>query len=202
MIYIFKDGQQLGPFSENDLRIATHEGRISHGDLAWKEGISDWVPLSSILPPPTAAPAPPMAPMTQTFAAPQNFVPAQGYAPSPAVIQVVTAPPQHGARGVSRASWLLLGLCCLGALIPGLGFGIWLIAAPILLITFILGIIAMARGGVLQGILILIASLIFMPVFVLIAPIITTGATMAAAAHGSSHGPATSSAPGPVAPSK
>jgi hypothetical protein len=71
------------------------------------------------------------------------------------------------------ASWALLALCCIASLLPGL-------AGPILLITFVLGIIAISRGGTVQGVLILLASLIVVPVFVFIAPIVTTGAVFAA----------------------
>jgi hypothetical protein len=69
------------------------------------------------------------------------------------------------------ASWALLALCCIASLLPGLGFGVWLVAGPILLITFVLGVIAIS---------LLLASLIVVPVFVFIAPIVTTGAVFAA----------------------
>ena len=78
------------------------------------------------------------------------------------------------------ASWALLAICCSASLIPGLGFAVWFVAAPVLLITFVLGIIAISRGGTLQGMLILVASLIVVPVFVFVAPIVTTGAVFAA----------------------
>ena len=64
---------------------------------------------------------------------------------------------------------------------PGLGFGVWLVAAPLLLVTLVLGIIAISRGGTLHGVLILLASLIAVPVFVFVAPIVTTGAVLATA---------------------
>jgi hypothetical protein len=87
-------------------------------------------------------------------------------------VQVV-APRPLSHWGVSLASWALLALCCVASLIPGLGFGVWVVAGPVLLITFVLGIIAISRGGTLQGVLILLASLIVVPVFVFVAPIVT-----------------------------
>ena len=175
-IYLYKDGQQLGPFTESEARAHLSSGSVSETDLAWVEGNSDWQPLSTILPhvtlPQPIAPAPiPTAPVTP----PQPIVPA----PAPTVVQVV-APRPLSHWGVSLASWALLALCCIASLLPGLGFGVWLVAGPILLITFVLGIIAISRGGTLQGVLILLASLIVVPVFVFIAPIVTTGAVFAA----------------------
>ena len=85
-------------------------------------------------------------------------------------------------KGVTLAAWVLIALTCLVALIPGVGFITWLVGAPILLVTFILGIVALSKGGTLQGILILLASVIAAPLFLFIAPIITTGGALAAGA--------------------
>lgn len=159
--------------------MGVQEGKFSPADLAWKAGTADWIPLSSMLPA-LATPAPQITPQAQSFVPNQAFAPVN---PSPTVVQVVGAPPPRSAGGVSLASWILLALCCLGSIIPGLGFGVWLIAIPVLLVTFILGIIAITRGGTFQGILILVATLIVVPLFVLIAPIITTGAAISAAAE-------------------
>ena len=53
-IYLYKDGQQLGPFTESEARAHLSTGSVSGADLAWAEGNSDWQPLSTILPPVTA----------------------------------------------------------------------------------------------------------------------------------------------------
>jgi len=167
-VYLHKDGQQLGPFSESELRAHLSNGSIRDTDLAWIEGTSDWQPLSAILQPIR----PPLLP-TQP-----------AYRQSPSVVQVVTSQPLSH-KGVSIASWVLLAMCCLASLIPGLGFGVWLIAAPVLVVTFVLGIIAVSRGGTLQGVMILLTSLIVVPIFIFVAPILTTGAALAAAAKAS-----------------
>jgi len=60
------------------------------------------------------------------------------------------------------------------AVVPFFGFGSWLIAAPILFIAIVMGIIVLARGGTLHGIFILIISLIVAPVFILVAPFVTS----------------------------
>lgn len=77
-------------------------------------------------------------------------------------------------RSLVIASWVLIGLVCLLSLIPFLGFASWLIVGPILFIALVMGIIILARGGTLQGLLILLVSLIVAPVFVLVAPFVTS----------------------------
>ena len=48
-------------------------------------------------------------------------------------------------------SYVLIILTCLFSLIPAIGFITWVHGIPILLITFILGIIAITKGSPLNG---------------------------------------------------
>ena len=48
-IYLTRDGQQVGPYSKDQIRIGLKEGKISTDDLAWHDGIPNWVPLNVIL---------------------------------------------------------------------------------------------------------------------------------------------------------
>jgi hypothetical protein len=100
--------------------------------------------------------------------------PAAGYA--------APAPLQSPPTGLVIASWLMIGVTCLVSLLPGVGFLTWIIAAPILLVTFVLGIVALNKGATTQGILILLASVIAAPVFLFVAPILTTTAAVTGAA--------------------
>lgn len=83
-------------------------------------------------------------------------------------------------RGVAIAAWIMIGLTCLVALIPGVGFVTWLIGGPVMLISLILGIIVLSKGGTIQGILILLATFIFLPIFLLLTPLVMTGLAAAA----------------------
>jgi len=53
-IFIGKDGKQLGPFSEDQLRSMFESGMLTAGDLAWQEGWPNWTPLWQVfgMPPP------------------------------------------------------------------------------------------------------------------------------------------------------
>ena len=46
---IARDGQQLGQFSEEEIRSGLFEGRYLPTDVAWTEGMSDWRPLGEIM---------------------------------------------------------------------------------------------------------------------------------------------------------
>jgi hypothetical protein len=46
------DGQQMGPVSEAELMELFRAGRLKGTNLVWREGMADWEPLQTILPPP------------------------------------------------------------------------------------------------------------------------------------------------------
>jgi membrane protein YdbS with pleckstrin-like domain len=47
-ILVFRDGEQLGPYSVEEVRQSVATGAFVSTDLAWHEGAADWMPLSSI----------------------------------------------------------------------------------------------------------------------------------------------------------
>jgi len=61
------------------------------------------------------------------------------------------------------------------ACIPGLGFLMWFIGAPICLAGFILAIIGMAKGEVASGVMLLIASMVVAPLAFFAAPLVVSG---------------------------
>lgn len=75
-IYIHKDGKQLGPFTEQQLNEEITQGRFSLSDMAWKEGLSDWLPIGSLiggLPPPVPPSfTPPHVPIVGAVVAPPS----------------------------------------------------------------------------------------------------------------------------------
>ncbi|HEY0198467.1 MAG TPA: GYF domain-containing protein [Rhodanobacter sp.] len=84
-IWIGRDGQRYGPYSEDDVRQWMREGRLAADALAWREGMNNWMPLASLfvttasasLPPPPMG-MPPLAsgtPRTNGGASPGPFEP-------------------------------------------------------------------------------------------------------------------------------
>ncbi|MEW9625341.1 RDD family protein [Rhodanobacter geophilus] len=80
-IWIGRDGERHGPYKEEDVRQWLRSGQVSGSDLAWREGLADWQPLSALFPDevrstapaaagnPYSAPAAPMQNLPQTTAA-------------------------------------------------------------------------------------------------------------------------------------
>jgi hypothetical protein len=58
---INRDGQEIGQYSEAEVRAHLASGTLLPTDLAWREGLSDWIPLAQIFSDaaPAAAPAVP-----------------------------------------------------------------------------------------------------------------------------------------------
>jgi uncharacterized RDD family membrane protein YckC len=79
-IWIGRNGERHGPYKEEDVRAWLRSGQVSGSDLAWREGLADWQPLSVLYPDampdtapaasnPYAPPAAPMSGLPQTTAA-------------------------------------------------------------------------------------------------------------------------------------
>ncbi|HWB60892.1 MAG TPA: DUF4190 domain-containing protein [Chthoniobacteraceae bacterium] len=68
-ILIYRNGQQSGPFSPEQIKAQLASGALQPGDLAWYEGAADWMPLSSVpgiaAVPPPALPRPVDMPMAR-----------------------------------------------------------------------------------------------------------------------------------------
>ena len=48
-IYVAKDNQKLGPYDLEEVHHRMKVGAISETDLAWREGLANWIPLSQVL---------------------------------------------------------------------------------------------------------------------------------------------------------
>jgi hypothetical protein len=70
-------------------------------------------------------------------------------------------------------SWVLLGITLVVSFIPFVGCGSWILVWPVAITAIILGIIIMTRGRTGQGILIIFAAIVVVPI-ALIAPVIST----------------------------
>jgi membrane protein YdbS with pleckstrin-like domain len=64
-LFINQDGNQLGPYSLDEVRALVLSGKLAPSDWAWLEGAKEWIPLKDVpglSPAPPAQPAPPAAP--------------------------------------------------------------------------------------------------------------------------------------------
>lgn len=51
-IFIHKEGQELGPFSEPEVRRHWANGVVDASDLAWHPGLDNWIYVRDLFKPP------------------------------------------------------------------------------------------------------------------------------------------------------
>jgi hypothetical protein len=88
--YISRGGQQYGPYSLDDLKSMTAQGRVDANDMAWGEGMASWTPVSQVL---GSAPA---AAVTPQYTPPQQQQPQQVTPQPQAQPQQYDPQPQYG----------------------------------------------------------------------------------------------------------
>ncbi|MEW5306360.1 MAG: hypothetical protein WDW36_008829 [Sanguina aurantia] len=49
-VWIGRDGERHGPYTDEDVRQWLRSGQVSRDDLAWYDGLADWQPLSVLFP--------------------------------------------------------------------------------------------------------------------------------------------------------
>jgi hypothetical protein len=163
-IYVGKNGQQLGPFSLEEINRKLADGTFAGTDLAWYEGAAGWAPLSGVagvVIPPTspATPAPSPAPAPTPTPAPIQPSPVAPVRPNASIVQ----PAPRGTGTLSMVTWILLGLTFIVSFIPLVGCGAWLLGVPVAITAIILGIIMLTRGGTGSGILAILGGILIVP---------------------------------------
>lgn len=72
-LYLHKNGEQDGPYTEEQISSLLTAGELSRDDIVWHEGLSEWQPLHAVfsLPTPVIPPAPiPQTPAKGSIAKP------------------------------------------------------------------------------------------------------------------------------------
>ena len=165
-IYVGKNGQQLGPFSLEEINRKLADGTFVGTDLAWYEGAAGWAALSGVpgvvLPAtPARAPAPTPAPSpVRPTPAPMAAVPMQANA---SIVQA----PRSNYKNLAVVSWVLLGITFIVSIIPFIGCGAWFLVWPVAVAAIIMGIIILVRGGTGQGIMVILAAVLIVPLCIL-----------------------------------
>jgi uncharacterized RDD family membrane protein YckC len=106
--FIGKDGKQLGPFAEEQVRAKLVAGEVSHDDLGWHEGMPEWKPLRTLF-------------AASTFPAPET--PRTGTSSIPLDSSDFKAPEPSASlagRGSRLGAYLLDQLIALVLILPGL----------------------------------------------------------------------------------
>jgi hypothetical protein len=167
--YYAKNGAQQGPISLEDMKSRIAMGEIGDTELAWREGMSDWMPVGSIAELKAAPVAPPVEP---GFKPSPAETPAAAPLPSPVTTAGRAIPGQAPSQGLAIAS-LICGILCL------LTCWIFYICIPLAIAAIVMGHIAMskakrnpelnggrgvAKAGAVTGYLGLVSSIVLMVV--------------------------------------
>ena len=158
--YLLLDGQQVGPYTADQLHELLAQGKLTSESPAWYDGLPDWVHLGTILeePKPRVEAQVAPAPIRRPIAAPSVTTATHPAAMTPAAYTgVVQTNAKQGA--------LLGGLVCF---VLGLGFMYlslfsFIFYGPLFFVAVILSVVAMAQGRVAGGVILLLVSLVVPP---------------------------------------
>lgn len=110
-IYILRNNEEHGPYSEEAVQALLKQGEVLIGDMAWTAGMPEWLPLHSVLYPAPASPPPvaavPFAPATEKQKA---FLAYMGLAVPPDLTKeqaamMVTEQHEEGRNAARLARW-------------------------------------------------------------------------------------------------
>ncbi len=111
LFYLGRNGQQTGPFTEAEVRAQLAAGTVAGTDLIWREGMTDWVPVATIL---GVSASPP--PLSSAFG---GGVPNRPFV-SAVTRESVEEGPKLAGRGTRLAAVCLDGLVNIVGIGPGL----------------------------------------------------------------------------------
>ena len=92
----------------------------------------------------------------------------------PASVPAAPVPVVKSYKGMAIISWILMIVTCLIAIIPVIGFATWIFALIVVPLVVIFAIVILTRGGTGHGIVLLIAAIVLMPGWLLLAPVVST----------------------------
>lgn len=136
--YYAKNGHQNGPLPTEDMIDRIAMGEIAQTDLAWCEGMGDWLPVAEIPQLKVEAPVKgesQAAPVSATDPSPYR---APSAAPAPAPVSQQMMPGQPVSQGLAIGS-LVCGILSL------IGCCVWPIAGPLALVAIVLGFVTLSK---------------------------------------------------------
>ena len=163
-IYVGKNGQQLGPFTLDEVNGKLADGTFVGTDLAWYEGAAGWAPLSGV-PGVTLRPTP--APAAAVTPAPSP-TPAAVVTPTPTAVPArpntpIVQAPRRGSGVLGVVSWVLIGITMVVSLIPLVGCAGWVMGIVVGIAAIVMGIVMLTRGSTVHGSLVILAGILLVP---------------------------------------
>jgi hypothetical protein len=163
--YLLIDGQQVGPYTAEQLHEMLAKGELTNESPAWYDGLPDWAQLGSILEE--------LAPPVQIEVAPipvKRVVTAPIAATATPAVALTSIPYTGVVQTNVKQGALLGGLVCF---LLGMGFMYFslfsfIFYGPLFLVALILSVVAMAQGRVAGGVILLLVNLVVPTIFGLI----------------------------------
>lgn len=136
--YYAKNGHQNGPLPTEDMIDRIAMGEIAQSDLAWCEGMGDWLPVAEI---PQLKVEAPVKAESPSQAAPVSAAapsPYQAPAAAPAPVSHQMMPGQPVSQGLAIAS-LVCGILSL------VGCCVYPVAGPLAIVAIVLGFVTLSK---------------------------------------------------------
>lgn len=129
-IHITRGEDSSGPYSLEEVQKYLAEGILLPDDMAWHEGLEEWVSLSQVVTSaapvtPQPIPAPPQPEVTTTLEA-QSAVPADLVSPQPQPIEPASPQPTAVAPKAKSKKMLVVGIVVGLLVLGGVAAGSWI----------------------------------------------------------------------------
>lgn len=134
--YYAKNGHQNGPLPTEDMIDRIAMGEIAQTDLAWCEGMGDWLPVAEI--PQLKVEAPVKAEMPAAPASAAAASPYQAPTAAPAPVSHQMIPGQPVSQGLAIAA-LVCGILSL------VGCCVYPVAGPLAIVAIVLGFVTLTK---------------------------------------------------------
>ena len=168
--FVLKDGVQQGPYSAGEIQDRLDDGRLLPTDLSWHEGAAGWQPIHSV---PSATPSAGGAPLAVVQSLPPKL---ERYAPrrlQPYYADDHERDKRNEGFNPAISGWIVFGIAIGGLVCFSY---LWLpVAIVLFFVVFVLSIVALVKGRVASGAIMLCALVIIGPVAGFVAPLILPG---------------------------
>jgi hypothetical protein len=119
--FLFLNGQQAGPYTEDQLRQFLAAGQVQGSDFAWREGLADWAPIATLLAPEATPPGavPVSAPVAEPAPAAAVFIPDGKLRKEPVVPKQIVRkeePEEEPESAIKTWMWIVGGIVVAGIL--------------------------------------------------------------------------------------
>ena len=170
--FVYRNDAQEGPYTAQEIQARLNDGRLLPTDLCWYEGAPDWQPIHRV-PPVNAASKDSALVVVQRLPSVVEQFSRTVSRPRPYYADDHERDKRNEGFNPAVSGWICF-FVAIGGLVCFSYF--WLpIAIVLFFVVFVLSIVALAKGRVASGVIMLCALVIIGPVAGFVAPLIVPG---------------------------